>query len=417
MPRFRFLRRSILFLPPVLGSVLAGCVAYDADDSTAASVAAAAGRRTGGAFPWPAAIAAALEHNPELRALAAEARATGAVSQPFDLEVEYRGEPEMMAALVDPTALVGLGVRGASTEAAHAAAAAAVERLAVARWRTIAAVVEIFAIDAALAAIPIATVDVDAGAFERAGVASRLACAQLRAARARLAAEASEIGAERARNRARLRELLGLPPGVPCEPIGDAPPIDQPAATEAAVLRRPDLAVATAELRLADAEFRRAVAEQYPTLRLGPEVPLRGGPTDVLAMLRLPLATTGLAVAARERRDGARERLLGAWLAASNEAAAADAALAAARQVDDAATAAFAASRQALEIGAVAVRVETDAFDRLADAATMTARDAMERRVATVARVRAEVARAVAFGWPAHLGSTGSEVAAHGGRP
>jgi len=394
-----------LRLPVWLGLVsLAACVSYERDASDAASVAAATGEREGGTFTWNDAVATALRQNAELLALEAEARAAGAASAPFDVELAFPTDFIMLSATVDPVALLGLGPRGATIDVLHANTVAAAERLAVARWRTIAAVTEAFLIEASLAAIAPPKVEVDAKTFERAGLASAVASAQLRAADARLGAERTAIAAERDANRARLRELLGLPAAATCEFAPDGgPTIEQPVHGGDTILGRPDLALATAEFRVADAEFALAVARQYPSLRVGPDIPMRSGlgTLESLWQARIPLATSGAAEAARERREAARSRLLAAWLRADNEATAADRALAAARAADEAATTGLQASVQALTIGKASIRVEEDAFDKVAEAAAMVARDAMERRLAALARARAEVARAVALGWPA----------------
>lgn len=386
---------------------LAGCVAYERDDSDATSLAAAAQKREGGTFTWSDAVATALRQNAELLALEADVRAAGVTSTPIDVDLAFPTDFIMLSAIVDPVALLGLGARGATMDVVRAEAVVATERLAVARWRTIAAVTEAFAVEASLAAIATPKLEVDTKAFERAGLASSLATAQLRAADARLAAEVTMLAAERDANRARLRELLGLPANATCEfARGDDPLIEQPQHEGDTILARPDLALATAEFRVADAEFALAVAEQYPSLRVGPDIPMRRGlgVVESLWEARVPFATSGRAEAARERRDAARSRLLAAWLRADNEAVAADRALAAARAADDAAATGLQASVQALTIGKAAIRVEEDAFDRVAEAATMVARDAMERRLTALARARAEVARAVALGWPAAQG-------------
>lgn len=390
MSEFRFL----------IALSLAACVGYRTDDADARSVAAELCARAGGTFTWSNAIAIAFRQNPELLALEAEARAAGAAIPATDLEGEYRGDTGRLALLVDPIAMLGLGARGAAADLAASQAAAAAERLALARWRTFAAIVETFAIDETLTALPAPAIDVDARPFANAGLATPAAAARLQAAAARLAAERATRDAEREANRARLRELLGLPATAEVTFATDGElPIAQPGGTDA-ILGRPDLAVATAEFRVADAEFRRAVADQYPSLQLGPDIGLRGGMLDVMAVVRLPIGASGPAAAAGERRDAARARLSAACVRADNEAAAAERALDAARANDEAAAAGLQASLRSLTAGKVAAQVDDDGFERLADAAAMVARDAMERREAAVSRVRAEITRAAAFGWP-----------------
>lgn len=381
---------------------VSGCVTYDADPADIATVAIETHERTGGSLTVDAAIELALRQSPELRALEAQARAAGAATLvPLQTQGEWRGGPETVAWMLDPFAILGLGPRGGATVAAEAREAEAVAALTSARWRTTVAVVEAFLVDAALAELTVPDVALDAGAFAAAGLASPVATARLQAAQARAASERAELDRLRAQNLAGLRHLLGLPrdAALSCEP----PPADyvrQPPATDAALLARPDLALATARFRTADADFRRAVDDQYPMVLIGPEFMLRGGPLEAMGMFRLPLLAHGEARAARERRDGARATLEDAFLEASSEATAADSELAAATATSAATAAGLAASMQALASARAAVEVEVAAFDRFAEAAQMALRETMDHRMATVARARASARRAMAFGWP-----------------
>jgi outer membrane protein TolC len=242
---------------------------------------------------------------------------------------------------------------------------------------------------------------VDVADFERAGLASPIAADQVRAAQARVAAEALELAREAEANRASLRSLLGLPAGTPVEfAASHGELLRQPQATDAAVLTRPDVALAVARFRVADAEFRAAVADQYPSLMLGPEFPLRGDPLELMAVLRLPIGMAGRAEAARERREAARATLAGAYVQASNGASTAERELAATAAGETAATLSLRASTKDLATARVALQVEIEGFERFAKAATMIVRDTMEHRAATTALVRAKVQRAVAYGWP-----------------
>jgi outer membrane protein TolC len=389
--------RWFLLAAPFAG----GCVAYEADPADAATVAAEARQLAGGRLTCDEAFVVALHQNPELLALEARARAAGAITQPLDVQSEYRSGTEMVAVMLDPVALLGLGSRGAAATAADATAEAALVELAVARWRTTAAVAEAFALEAALAALRVPDLDIDAAPFERSGLASSTAAHQLRAAQARMAAESLALARERAQNLARLRDLLGLPATtVVTFAEAEAHPVVQPAAGEPALLQRPDVALAAARFRIADAEFRRAVADQYPSVMLGPEFPLGGGPLEAMAVLRLPLGMAGLAVAADLRRDAARAQLTAAYLQASNGADRAEHELTLARAAEAAAAAGLRASTQALAVARVALQVDVDPFAAVAEAASMVARDTMEHRAAVTARVRAEVQRAMAYGWP-----------------
>ena len=309
-----FARSIVLFTTLLVGA----CVSYVADDADAATVAAQARQRQGGRFTFAAAIDTALHQSPELQGLEARARAAGALTQPLEVQSEWRSSDRTLAVMLDPVALLRLGARGGAAAVADAAAAAALTDLAAGRWRTIAAVAEAFLMDAALASLSTPALPVDAAAFERAGLAAPAAAEQVRGAQARAAAIDLQLAREREANRAALRRLLGLPAGTAVEFAAvDADLLQQPAASDAAVLSRPDLALATARFRVADAEFRKAVADQYPSLMVGPEFPLRGGPLEAMAVLRLPLGMGGLAIAARERREAARAALAAAWLDAS----------------------------------------------------------------------------------------------------
>ena len=389
-------------LSPLLAACFAaGCVAYEADPTDVATVAAEARLHPGGTFTLAEAIATALRQNPELLALEARARAAGAVTEPIEVEAEYRSELESVAVLLDPIALLGLGARGAAIDVNEAEARAAVADLAVARWRTAAAVAEEFALASQLESLRVPQVGVDVDAFERAGLAAPAVAQRLRAAQAAAHAEDLALLLERERWLSRLRTLLGLAPGtevtlrLPAEPVVAQPPADLDA-----VLSRPDLALALARLHVADAEFRRAVADQYPSIVLGPEIPLRGGMLEAMAVLRLPIGMAGRAEAARERREAARAELAAAWVRAGNEAHTADQELAAAESAASAAASAAEAHAQLLTVAVAGLEVEVDGFDRAAELAGMAVTTATERRKAVAEQVRARVARAVAFGWP-----------------
>src|SRR5262245_44975208 len=166
-----FSRWFVVFLTPLAG----GCVAYVADDADVSTVAAEAHQRSGGTFTFAAALAAALRQNPELLALEAKARAAGAVTQPLEVQSEYRSDDEMLAVMLDPIALLGLGARGAARGLADAATAEAVAALTAERWRVTAAIAETFVMDAALRMLYVPDLAVDATAFERTGLASPVA--------------------------------------------------------------------------------------------------------------------------------------------------------------------------------------------------------------------------------------------------
>lgn len=383
-----------------LAAVLAGCVSYVAEDVTLPGAAVALPHHDG-ALTFDAAVALAMAHNGEIRAREAECRAAGLEVAPTELELQL--EQKNLALLVDPLALLGMAQRGARARVAEARAVEAAAALAQTRWRTVAAIAEVFAHCRALDALPPPpVVDVDGEAFAAAGLASPLAVAQIEGATAAAAAARQTLDAERAAQLAELRRLLGLSPASVLELV--LPPADWPpssAGGDEALLRRPDLALALADYQVADAAFRQAVAEQYPSLMVGPDVPLRGGSIEPMAVLRLPVGATGPARAAQERRAAARHRLDDALAAAAGEAAAAAFERDAAAARAAAALAGARASAQNLAAALVALQVDFEAFEGLPEKAIMAVRDANEARDAAIAADRARVRAAVAAGWPA----------------
>jgi hypothetical protein len=413
MPAFRSIRRTPLALPTLLTPLLlVGCVAHDPaplDLELAAARAPELPPYTG-ALPFDAAVAFALQHNPELQQLTAEARAAGLDLPATELQGQYQGDRRMLALMVDPLALLEIGQRGAARHLTSARAAEAAATLAVARWQRIARIAELYAADAALAALPPPTLELegepgaglDGEPFVRAGLASPQAAAQARAAVLAAAAERATIDTERAQLGSELRTLLGLRRGAPLQlaPLDDAPP-PLPADATVALRRRPDLTLALARYETADAEFRRAVADQYPALMIGPEAPLRGGMLDVMAWLRWPVFAAGPARAARERRTAAGAAVQVALQQAEFELDRATRQQQLTELRAAAASASAAASHRALAAARIAIAIESDAFDRLAERAQMAVRDAIEHRMATVEAARARVQMAVAGGWPA----------------
>lgn len=402
MTRTSFLPLALALAGAALcGAALSGCVAYTALDQDLASVATEVRARAGGRFSFDAAVALALRQNPGLQAAEARARAAVAATAPVTLASEWSSHDDTLGVMLDPLELLGLGPRGGALTVLDAEAAAAAQQLAEERWRVVGAVAEAFLVEGVLARWQVPEPAGDADAFERAGLAARVAAARLRAAQARARAEASEVASLRAQNLDELRRLLGLGATAALEPdVSDGGLLQQPPADADALLQRPDLRVAQARLAVADAGFRAAVADQYPSLMVGPDFPLSGGDLQMMAQLRLPIGMHGRAVAARERRDAALAELEAAWLDAQNGAASAATALEAAQAVAGATAAARRSSDEALRTAVVAVQVEVDAFDALADAAAMAVRDAVEHRMAAIALARAQVRRAVAFGWP-----------------
>jgi len=386
----------------LLISVLAGCVHYERDDSDAQSIAAEIDARTGGTYSIDEAIVLALHQNAELRAVEASVRAAGGErTVPLPMRAAWRGRVEAIEILLDPVALLGLGPRGAAIDAAQARHAEALAQLTVARWRVVAAVATEFQIHAALNRLKVVDLKLDVDAFEHAGLASNVAAQQLRAAQLREKSEQAELRRAHSDNRARLRELLGLP-GHAALTITAMPEswLQQPKGTDAELLSRPDLLLAAARFEVADRDFQKAVADQYPSLQIGPNVSLVGDPLRAMGILQIPFAMQGLAEAARERREATRANLEVAFLAATREAATSEQQFATAMAVAAATSMTLQASTTAFAAARAAIEVEVQAFGSFSSAADMVMRNTLEHRRAVIEKARATVQRATAFGWP-----------------
>ena len=385
----------------VLPLLLAGCVGYQQADLDLRGLAGSAPALPPGPLAFADAVTFAFRHNPELQRLAALARAAGADAPATELAVEWEGVDDMLSIAIDPVALLGLGQRGAAIDAASARGAAAVQELAVARWGIAGRIAEVYAAKRALDDVTTPAFAHDPEPFVRAGLASPTAAALARGASAMALAEMMTLESDRYGLLAELRQLLGVLPtaALTLAPVDAAfPPL--PPRDQELLLHRPDVVLAVATYEVADAEFRAAVAEQWPSLMLGPDIPLRGGAVDAMALLRLPIGAGGRAAAAKERRDAARASALAMLVAATNEADAAVLHHDASEQRAKATAAMAAASARALGAAEVALAVEPDAFEPLAERAQMALRDAMERREAATANARARVRHAVEWGWP-----------------
>ncbi len=383
-------------------SGLASCVSYERNDATPQSIAAIIDARVGGTFSVDQAIDVALRQNPRLQALTARLRAADAATTvPLPVRANWLGRNESVEALIDPIALLGLGPRGAAIDRAESRVLEAAAQLVVQRWQTIAGVATEFHIHKALQELQVTDLDLDVDSFERAGLASPVAAMQLRAAQARSHSEQVELTRERSDNLARLRELLGLPDHAQLTITAIVDDwLQQPEGTASEIVTRPDLSLAAARFEVADAELYQAVTEQYPSLKLGPNISLIGNPMRAMAMLQIPIGMQGLAEAARERREATRSELESAFLHARREASLSQQQLIATQAVAAATAAGLRSSAAAFDAARASIKVEVDAFAKFANAATKVMRNTMEHRRAVLARVRAEVQRASAYGWP-----------------
>ncbi|MEC9048393.1 MAG: hypothetical protein VYA51_10295 [Planctomycetota bacterium] len=390
-----------LSLIPLL---LASCVAYEPSDVDVASIAEDLAARRGGAYTFEEAAVLTLRHHEELLAAEARARAAGAATTvPLPLLGEWRQRNEALGAMVDPVAMLGLGPRGAEVELADARADAAATELAVARWRSLAELAEAYELHraaATLAAPELGDDHLDLDAFVRAGLASPVAVAMLRAARSRARAERVELARLRDDQLARIRHLLAVSPAATLEPLHTAEPICAEDHAAADLLTRPDIALAAARFEVADRELRKAVADQYPSFQIGPSFSLRGDPLRAMGMLKLPIGMQGLAEAARARRDATRHEVRDALVEAMLEAETANNEQQSAAAAQDTAAEMLAARRAAFHAARAALEVRPDAFQAYAAAASEYAQAVAEHRRAKVALTVAKVRLAVSYGWP-----------------
>ena len=381
---------------------LVSCVSYERDETSPEIIASAVAARQGGTFSVEAAIELAMRQNPRLRSLAAKVHAADAsMTVPLLTNLEARGRSKSIAAMVDPVALLGLGPRGAAIDVAETRLVEAIKQLAVARWHTAASIVEEFHVHTVLNQLQVADIGLDIDAFEQSGLASPLAALQLQAAQAKAQSERVAIATARSNNLTRLRNLLALPDSAELKLLAIPDGwIQQPEGTNTEILLRPDIALYAAKFEVADAEFKEAVAAQYPSAQIGPNVSLTGDPLRAMAMIRLPIGMHGLAEAARQRREAARTELEAVFLEAVREASINSQRFAATSALATATNAAKHASNTAIDAGRIAIEVELDAFANFAILASTAMHNTMENRQAAIANARAEVRRAAAYGWP-----------------
>jgi outer membrane protein TolC len=206
--------------------------------------------------------------------------------------------------------------------------------------------------------------------------------------------------AARAANPLALLRLLGASPLASVE-IATAPWADPGAPDWRAILEaRADLQRALASYEVAEGEFRRACAEQYPALLIAPGV--GGDPVSLFGSvgITLPIGASKEARAAESARDAARHELQGAVLDALRDAETSRREAAAAASGLLAARARRAAQEEILRTAMAELEGRSGSFldvvfavEGLVDAATA-------EREAALDEVRARVRAARAAGWP-----------------
>jgi hypothetical protein len=347
----------------------------------------------------------AVLHNPDILALRKRAAAVN-VSVPteppeFEAGIDSDQNPELTLVL-DVFSLLGMGRRGADKALARArqneAWMAHHERAREISYE----IAEAYEIERVLASLPMPDAAFDPAPYVRAGFAPASAEDVMRATAESLRAEGRRREAERAANRLRLLRLLGASPlaAVEIAPAGSPWPEAPPADWRAIVKSRADLQRRLASYEVAEKEFRRAVAEQYPALVVSPSV--GGDPTDFfgLVAITLPFGASKEARAAEAARDAARLEIQGAILDGLRDAEAARHEAAAAEAEFSAATMRRAAQQEILRTARAELEGREGSFldvifsiEGLIDAAAA-------EREAALGEVRARLAAARAAGWP-----------------
>jgi len=396
-----------------LSLLAAGCVSYRAETLRLEEVDAALAERgpPPGRLDFAAAVRYAHGHNPELRALLAEARAAGWDVPATDLDAGANFNRDHVDGSVDPLAILRIGPRGAAFALAEASRVEVLARLRAAQLRIAADIAEAFAVERVLDRyLPPGELSgreprrpelPDGERFQEAGLAGEVDLDLLRHAKAAESAEWVAIQHDLAANRADLRRLLGAGSAARLALIAlDEPDPPVPAEGDARLFERPDLAVALARHAKADAALRLAVADQYPSLRLGGEFNLDAPGSGWLVRVRIPLGAHRRAKAAEARREAARLDVEAALLEARNDAVARTAAYWTAETAADAARAAKDASYRLAEVALVRLENDGDGFRQAVEANAARITRSAEARRAQIAAARARVRLAEAYAWP-----------------
>ena len=392
-------------IAPLLLALGAGCVAYAPRPVDPVAEVRDAPVPPPGPLAWEDAVRFALDHNPDLLALRALAEAAGPRPPPAPPEASAGvddGQLFEAGLRLDALSLLGLGPRRAEIILARARREEA-RLLHHQRAREVAGeLAEAYEVERVYRALPPLPEPIDPSLYVRAGLLPAASEAAARANRVELDAEREERLSGRAQNRLALLRLLGARPGAALEIAPGELPLPPAGALEAAaVLRaRADVQSALAGYEVADAEFRRAVAGQFPKLALEPS--LGGDPLDLfgLVSVSLPIGAGRAARAAHAAREAARERVRGKALDAVTEAEVA--AQAARRAAAQSASARERALASELLFRSAQARLATERgvlgeFLLEGQARVAVAR---ELREAALADARARVAAARAAGWP-----------------
>jgi outer membrane protein TolC len=359
-----------------------------------------------GPLTFEEAVRFAIAHDPDLLALRARAAAVnvGLVPQPVgvDAGVDMQRRPEA-GLMIDAFSLLGIGPARADRALARARRSEVWMRHHEHVWELAATVAESFAVHRALADHAVPDVALPAEAYVEAGIEIEAVRTVAGATDAEVAAERRALAAETAKNAWVLLRRLGLPPTANLAialPERSWPTV-APATTRAVLASRADLQRGLASYETADHELRKAVAAQVPSLVLTPMWSFDEAWLFGRVGLRLPVGAPGEARAALAAREAARHDLAGQVLDALGEAAAAreDAAVAAARL--DAARRRAKASQEVFDAAKGRVELTGASLMDAAMAAEAAIAASRDLREAAVEEARARVRAARAQGWPA----------------
>ncbi len=378
--------------------LLGACVSYQAAPVDVEATVLDAPAPPEGALPYARAVEWAVLHNPDLLALRQRAAAVNVSVPPVPPElkagVDSDQNPEAILVL-DVFSLLGIGRRGADKALARARRNEAWMRHHERAREITIEIAEAYEVERVLAELPLPRVTFDPRPYVRAGFAPASAETVMRAATESVRAEGERREAERAANRLALLRLLGATPLGKVE-IATASWQEPPPAEWRAVLKaRADLQRQLASYEVAEAEFRRAVAEQYPALVISPSV--GGDPVGLFGAvgITLPVGASKEARAAESARDAARLELQGAVLDALRDAETSRHAAAAAGSGLAAARARRAAQEEILRTAMAELEARSGSFldvvfavEGLVDAATAEREAALDE-----ARARVRAAR------------------------
>ncbi len=398
------LRVAILGLVAIAAT---GCMRYT-PSPVEPSVALRSSRPPAGPISYEAAVRWAIEHNPELRALAwrADAVAWSPASEPLAIGVGRGSDTRAEAGLsLDALSLLGLGTRRA--EEALACARRDESWMAFhERARAIAGeIAELYAVDAAMAAMPpYPAVGIDVRAFVNAGLDAPASEAAALATESDVRTENAERATQRRAFRSAVARLLGLgDAAIELAPTAPNWPTIPKVAPEALATTRIDVQRRVASFEVADRALRRAVAAQWPGLVLEPQVALDPSTLFGLVTLRIPIGAGREVRAAESEREAARADVDAAVLAALQDArdatdrfAQAERLTVAARTRLDASTRLGAATKTRLQVAGGSVTETLFAQD-----AVLASAKALREALVDEARARARAA--VANGWPSPL--------------